>query len=105
MASPFEIRFSQEAGQDLAWFRKRDQKIVMDTTERQLKDQPDVETRHRKRLRPGHLTEWELRIGNHRVFYDVHDADRVVMIHAIGYKEGNRLLFQGVEYRDENDQH
>jgi mRNA-degrading endonuclease RelE of RelBE toxin-antitoxin system len=66
--------------------------------EEQLTNQPDVETRNRKRLRPDHLTEWELRIGELRVFYDVDLDGSLVRIAAIGHKKRNKLFFRGKEY-------
>jgi mRNA-degrading endonuclease RelE of RelBE toxin-antitoxin system len=56
-----------------------------------------VETRHRKRLRPNRLAEWELRIGDFRVFYDVDCEAQRVKIAAIGYKEGSTLIIRGEE--------
>jgi mRNA-degrading endonuclease RelE of RelBE toxin-antitoxin system len=92
-----EINFTQEAREDLDWFRKFDQVRILDGIAKQLADQPAKETRNRKRLRPGSLTEWELRIGTARVFYDLQVDANVVKIVAIGYKKGNRLVFRGQE--------
>jgi mRNA-degrading endonuclease RelE of RelBE toxin-antitoxin system len=94
----FDIQFSSEGEEDLSWFRKSEQQLILDQIKARLGDQADVETRNRKRLKPGHLTEWELRIGDIRVFYDV-DADApFVTIAAIGYKKRNRLFFRGREF-------
>jgi mRNA-degrading endonuclease RelE of RelBE toxin-antitoxin system len=49
-------------------------------------------------LRPNQLAEWELRIGEFRVFYDVEVATNHVKIQAVGYKHGNRLMIHGQEY-------
>ena len=43
----------------------------MDAVDDHLRHQPDVPTRHRKRMRPNALAPWELRVGDYRVFYDV----------------------------------
>jgi mRNA-degrading endonuclease RelE of RelBE toxin-antitoxin system len=96
----FGFEFAPQARKDLDWFRKNDQKRICDGVEKQLCHQPLVQTRNRKRLRPGHVSQWELRIGDLRVFYDV-DADAetpLVTIVAIGYKEGNKLFFRGKEF-------
>ena len=64
----------------------------MDTVEKQLQSQPDVETRNRKPMRPNPLAPWELRIGNLRVYYDIEDKpERIVYIRAIGIKERNNV--------------
>lgn len=95
----FAIEFAPEAEQDLECFKKSDQKVITAGIEKQLLNQPEAETRNRKRLRPGHLTEWELRVRTMRVFYEVAAEANLVTIVAIGYKEGNKLLFRGQEYQ------
>jgi mRNA-degrading endonuclease RelE of RelBE toxin-antitoxin system len=91
----FEIELDPEAQDDLRWFRKAQQVMII---EEQLAQQPNVETRNRKRLRPDHVSEWELRIRDIRVFYDVATAAGVAKVVAIGYKKRNKLFFRGQEY-------
>jgi mRNA-degrading endonuclease RelE of RelBE toxin-antitoxin system len=96
----FAIVFAPEALKDLEWFQKKDQKKICDAVKKQLLHQALAETRNRKRLRPGHLSEWELRVGRFRVFYDVDteaEAARITIV-AIGYKERNTLCFRGKEH-------
>jgi mRNA-degrading endonuclease RelE of RelBE toxin-antitoxin system len=59
--------------------------------------QPTIPTRNRKALRPNDLSEWQLRIGRYRVFYDVDAASNQVTVKAIGWKEHNRLIVRGKE--------
>ena len=40
---------------------------------------------------------WEARVGVHRVFYDVDEANRKVTVKAVGWKEHNRLFIRGKE--------
>lgn len=93
----YTIEFSARAEQDLKWFKKSAQSEILDEIEAQLRYEPAVETRNRKRLRPNQTAEWELRIGRFRVFYDVDKVVRIVAIEAVGLKIGNRLYFQGKE--------
>ncbi len=93
----FEIEFTAEAEQDLKWFRKNEQSEILDAIDEQLRYEPTVETRNRKRLRPNQTAEWELRVGNFRVFYDVETVVRIISIEAIGLKIGSRLYFRGKE--------
>jgi mRNA-degrading endonuclease RelE of RelBE toxin-antitoxin system len=93
----YDIEFSDEAIEDLRWFRKREQQIILGGIESQLRYQPTVATRNRKRRRPNKLSDWELRIDMFRVFYDVAQSVRIVSIEAIGIKEGNLLRFRGEE--------
>jgi hypothetical protein len=92
-------------------FRKHEQEQILTAIENQLAHQADQETRNRKRLRPNQLAEWELRVGDFRVFYDIEQADTgqadteqaepseaVVKIVAVGYKQGSKLFVHGEEY-------
>ncbi len=94
----FQIKYTEDAIEDLADLRKYDQTLILDIVDRQLADQPAVETRNRKRLRPNRVSEWELRIGRFRVFYDVLPDEQLVKVVAIGYKEGSRLFLHGQEF-------
>lgn len=49
------------------------------------------------RLRPNEIAEWELRIGNFRVFYNVEKAFLIVTIEAVGFKVGNVLFIRDKE--------
>ena len=91
MADAFDIQFSPSARRHLQPLRKRDQQIILDTTERQLRHQPDVPSRNRKRLAENPLAPWELRVGDFRVFYDVDREALVVVILAVGKKTHNTL--------------
>ncbi len=93
----FEIEFTPEAEQDLKWFRKNEQNVILDGIEVQLRYEPTVETRNRKQLRPNQTAEWELRVGKFRVFYDVDDQMHIVSIEAIGLKIGGNVFFRGKE--------
>ena len=98
-SSMFRIVFTPEAIDDLRQFRKYEQQHIVAAIETQLLHQPAHETRHRKRLRPNALAEWELRVQTFPVFYDVDVAQRVVKSAAVGYKEGNTLFLHGEEYQ------
>src|SRR5438552_18957162 len=93
-----EINYTEDALVDLEGFRKYDQTLILDTVDRQLAHQPAVETRNRKHLRPNRVSEWELRVGHFRVFYDVVADEHLVKVVAIGYKEGSRLFLHGEEF-------
>jgi mRNA-degrading endonuclease RelE of RelBE toxin-antitoxin system len=67
----FDVELAPASLTDLDWFKSKEQKAILASIDEQLSHEPDKETRNRKRLRPGHLTEWEVRIGDVRVFYDI----------------------------------
>ena len=93
----YDIEFDPDALEDLRSLRKFEQKQVLDGIEIQLRHDPNVETRNRKRLRPNEIAEWELRVGQLRVFYNVHTADLIVRIEAVGIKAGNLLFIRGAK--------
>lgn len=57
-----------------------------------------METRNRKLLRAHPLGEWELRINNFRVFYDIDTENETVLVKAVGVKLGNKLFIRGEEF-------
>ncbi len=74
-------------------YRKFEQKIILDAIDEQLTHEPMSETRNRKRLSESELSDWELRVQDFRVYYDVVVEDKrgVVKIKAVGHKEHNVL--------------
>ena len=94
----FEVKFTSSALDDIAPFKRRERKTILDGIDKQLVYEPHVETRNRKRLRPNRTREWEVRIGKYRVFYDVRQSERIVEVTVIGEKRGNMVLVRGEEY-------
>jgi mRNA-degrading endonuclease RelE of RelBE toxin-antitoxin system len=85
----FEIAFTRTAAEHVRSFRKYEQQIIFDAIDQQLTHEPTTETRNRKRLGENELSDWELRIQDFRVFYDVaiEDERGVVKVKAVGHKE------------------
>ena len=80
---------------------KKDNSAILDTIEQQLAYQANVETRNRKPIRiPNTIgATWELRCeanNRYRIFYDIDMQENLVVILAIGRKEGN-ILWVGRE--------
>jgi mRNA-degrading endonuclease RelE of RelBE toxin-antitoxin system len=94
----YQLRFTPSALEDLKWFSRSEQRQIAQGIEQQVPYEPTVATRNRKTLRPNKTSDWELRIGKFRVFYDADAEEQVVKIKAVGQKEGNRLLVRGEEY-------
>jgi mRNA-degrading endonuclease RelE of RelBE toxin-antitoxin system len=93
----FDVEFSDIAREHLKAFRKRDQQVILDALDAQLTSQPDRPTRNRKLLEDNSLAPWELRVGDFRVFFDVHVEEASVVIVAIGRKVRNKLFIGGEE--------
>lgn len=89
---PYRIEYSPDAEEHLRALTVREQAIVLDTADKQLRHQPTRKTRNRKPMRPNPVAPWELRVGNLRVYYDVEEQpEPVVYIRAVGVKERNRV--------------
>jgi mRNA-degrading endonuclease RelE of RelBE toxin-antitoxin system len=88
----FTIEFAESVSGQLLALTRAERVRVLDTVERQLVDEPLVETRNRKPLRPNPVAPWELRVGPMRVFYEVvlHPT-RLVRVVAVGKKQRNVL--------------
>ena len=95
----FEIKLTEEALADLQWFKKAERRHIVGELESMVALEPTTETRNRKRLRPNELAEWEARIGDFRVFYDVDQENKLIKIEAVAYKKGSRLFIRGKEYK------
>jgi mRNA-degrading endonuclease RelE of RelBE toxin-antitoxin system len=98
VAEPFAINFTVGAEDDVRSFSRYARRIILDGVELHLRHHPAVGTRRIKRLRSNPIAGWELRLGDYRVLYDVDEPNRIVTIHVVGEKRGNRLLVQGKEY-------
>ncbi len=95
----YEIEYTRNALEDLASFKKREQQIIASVIDEQLTWQPTLETRNRKPLQPNEISQWELRIGQYRVFYDADTVVRIVTIKAIGKKRHNQLYIRGRKFK------
>ncbi len=67
----FEISLTPTAADPIRDYRKFEQKIILDTIEEQLRHERLTETRNRKRLGENPMSDWELRVQQFGVFYDL----------------------------------
>ncbi len=95
----FEIEFSEDAERHVRQLSVRNRKVVLDAIEQQLAHQPTTPTRNRKLLRSNPFATWELRVQDYRVFYNVEEDRVVVVIVAVGEKQGNKLYVDGEEFK------
>lgn len=93
----YRIVFTPSANEDLEWFRKPEQRIIIDATMEQLSHEPMTLTRNRKPLRPNPIAAWAIRIGDYRVYYDIDPPASLVTVRAVGFKDHNVLLIRGKE--------
>jgi mRNA-degrading endonuclease RelE of RelBE toxin-antitoxin system len=93
---PYQIEYSPGTEEHLRALTVRQQRVVLDTVDKQLIHQPMAKTRNRKPMRPNMLATWELRIGNLRVYYDIEEEPVPrVYIQAIGIKDRNQVRIGG----------
>lgn len=92
MPRVFTVDFSEGVKKDLEGCRAYDRRILLEAIETHLTREPQVETKRRKFLRnlvpPFEAIPpiWQLRVGMFRVFYDVNEEERRVLIRAIRRK-------------------
>jgi mRNA interferase RelE/StbE len=81
----YEIVITRAADEDLDVLSAYDRKSVLDAIESHLRHQPKQESRSRiKKLAQPAISEFRLRVGDFRVYYDVIDDDRrVVVLHIV----------------------
>ncbi|MCL4834030.1 MAG: hypothetical protein KJZ86_16425 [Caldilineaceae bacterium] len=91
----YTIEFSQIAWEDLRYFKRYEQNIIIEAIETQLTHQPTVETTNRFRRQPPEIADWELRTGDYWIFYTVEEIVQIVSIERIGEKPNNELFFRG----------
>ena len=88
----YEIAFETNAVAELAALRAFDGRKILAAIEEQLSNEPTVPTRNRKTLEgvePSfHAVPpvWELRVGDFRVFYDVEEGEKKVVVRAVREK-------------------
>jgi len=99
MGGPYEIEFTKGAYQHLERLRRFDRNIILDSIKGELAQKPQEETRNKKLLRQNPLADWELRIRQYRIFYDIDENQGVVRILAIGLKERDKVIIGGEEVR------
>ncbi len=93
----YRIEFGKIPTRHLDEFTARERPVILKAIEEQLTHQPNIRTRHRKKLRPNPFAKWQLSVGDVRVFYDIDEPRKEVLILAIGRKYGNRLIIGGKE--------
>ena len=81
---PYRIEFADEAKLNLRALRKGHQVKVLDKIDRHLSYQPTMQSKSRiKSLRPGTFPPYRLRVDEFRVYYDVIEPQRQVVVYGI----------------------
>jgi mRNA-degrading endonuclease RelE of RelBE toxin-antitoxin system len=80
-SNPYDIEYAVEAVDDLRAMRPFDQRAVLEGIETHLLHQPKFVSKSRiKLMTQPFWSQYRLRIGEFRIYYDVDDEDRVVNV-------------------------
>jgi mRNA-degrading endonuclease RelE of RelBE toxin-antitoxin system len=94
----FHITITDEADAQLEVLSAREQRILEAAVSTRLREQPTVPTKANRLLRPNPLAEFELRVQDLRVLYNVDRDNSEVVLLIIGRKVGNKLIVGGKEF-------
>lgn len=94
----FQITMTQIAEAQFKSLPVREQRILEAAVLARLRDQPMTPSRAIKRLHPNPLAEFELRVGDLRVLYNVETENTEVVLLVVGRKVGNTLIVGGEEF-------
>jgi mRNA-degrading endonuclease RelE of RelBE toxin-antitoxin system len=92
----YRVRFARDVVADLKKLTAYHRRLILDVMDEQLSAEPTRPTRNRKvlvNLVPPWTAEppiWGLRVGEHRIFYDVSETERIVYVRAVRRKPPGR---------------
>jgi mRNA-degrading endonuclease RelE of RelBE toxin-antitoxin system len=97
----YSITITADAEAQLRALPVREQRVLEAAILARLQNQPTTTSRAVKRLRPNPLAEFELRVGDLRVLYNVDESEVVLLV--VGRKVGNKLVVGGEEFHGHQD--
>jgi mRNA-degrading endonuclease RelE of RelBE toxin-antitoxin system len=97
----FNISITADAESQWRALPKRQQRLLEAAIQARLLHQPTTPTKAIKRLRPNPFAEFELRVGELRVLYNVEGTEVVLLV--VGRKVGNKLIVEGAEFHGHQD--
>ena len=97
----FRITITELADKQFRGLPVREQRLLDAAIQARLTEQPSKPTKSIKRLRANPLAQFELRVGDLRVLYNVSDDEVVLLI--VGRKVGNTLIVDGEEFHGHRD--
>ena len=98
---PFRITITTDAESQWRTLPVREQRLLEAAIQMRLLHQPTTPTKAIKKLRPNPFAEYELRVGDLRVLYNVEGEDVVLLL--VGRKVGNALVVEGEEFYGHQD--
>ena len=95
---PYKITITEVAESQLEALSVREQRILQSAILTRLIDAPTTATRAIKVLRPNPFAQFELRVRDLRVLYNVEEAASQVVLLIVGRKDGNKLIVEGEDF-------
>ncbi|MBI4583615.1 MAG: hypothetical protein HY717_06305 [Planctomycetes bacterium] len=101
---PWKVTIKDSAIEDLAWFGKKEGRLLLRETEKLLSADPTIISRKMKTLRPNKVADRELRLfGKYRILFNLYPKIMEVDIVLVGEKIGSSLFVRGEEYAVHNE--
>jgi mRNA-degrading endonuclease RelE of RelBE toxin-antitoxin system len=97
----FHITITADAESQWRSLSARQQRLLEAAIQTRLVHEPTTPTKAVKNLRPNPFAQWELRVGDLRVLYNVEQGEVVLLV--VGRKVGNKLIVEGREFRGHQD--
>jgi mRNA-degrading endonuclease RelE of RelBE toxin-antitoxin system len=97
----FELSITDDAESQMKSLSARERRALETAIMTRLLETPTTPTKSIKRLRPNPLAEFELRVGDVRVLYNVEGNEVILLI--VGRKVGNKLIVEGQEFHGHKD--
>ena len=97
----FQITITADAESQWRALSARQQRLLEAAIQTRLLHQPTTPTKAVKRLRPNPFAEFELRVGDLRVLYNVEGVEVILLV--VGRKVGNKLIVEGKEFHGHQD--
>ena len=94
MAECYQIRYAAQAADDVRGLRAFDRKLIVELIEQHLLFEPTRISRSKiERMEQPFWSQYRLRGGDFRVYYDVDEPARIVLV--------VRVLYKGVKHTEE----
>jgi mRNA-degrading endonuclease RelE of RelBE toxin-antitoxin system len=97
----FQITITADAESQWRALSVRQQRLLEAAIQTRLLHQPTTPTKAIKKLRPNPFADWELRVGDLRVLYNVEGMEVIMLV--VGCKVGNKLIVEGREFHGHQD--
>lgn len=93
----YRVILQPSAIEDLDSLRKYDAKMIADGIEEHLEDAPDKVSKSRiKELRGEQRTDYRLRVGDFRAFYDIDKEEHIVYVLRVMHKDETKEFYEEV---------